>query len=432
MNITKKIASGVAAAALLLNTALPILAETTLEITGNGDSALSTINVESEQSTGVIQDNDAFVANEITVMANTGANDASRNTGGEVTVDTGDAEVDVAVSNMVNSNQAEVECCDTGDVDALIKGNGTDSDNHITLTLNDDDDGKDGEANIGVVQTNNADVHNGVTVMANTGENSAGRNTGGDVEIKTGDVKANDGISISNTLNSNSAYVGGGGGAGALSARIVGNGENSLNTIDLEQENAVLVTQLNDAFVANQVGLIANTGNNWAGRNTGGNVLIDTGKVDVDVTFDTKANFNWADVDCGCLFGGLVAEIKKNGTDTHNHITADTDSETFTVQSNYARSGAFLNMASLAGNTGDNSAGRNTGDSLGDPAIYTGNAIIDVEVMNSGNSNVLGDGPGGCFPTPEWPGGCGGHNGQTSYFGSFWAAFLAWVGYYEA
>ena len=178
MNLTRKIASGVAAAALLLNTTLPVLAATTLEISGNGDSALSTIDLEVEQSTGVVQTNDAFVENQVTVMANTGANDASRNTGGDVTVDTGDVDLDVTVSNMVNSNEASVECCDTGDVDALIKGNCVGSDNHINLSLNDEDDDND-KANIAVVQYNNADVHNGVHVMANTGENSAGRNTGG-------------------------------------------------------------------------------------------------------------------------------------------------------------------------------------------------------------------------------------------------------------
>ena len=129
--IQKIVASAVAGASLLVNTALPVFA-TTITITGNGaDSENEVEELSLTQTTTVIQDNYADIDNNIHVDATTGGNTAEKNTGGDVSIETGDAEVGVEVTNVANSNSADVACCGLGDVDVKISGNGYDSENEV-------------------------------------------------------------------------------------------------------------------------------------------------------------------------------------------------------------------------------------------------------------------------------------------------------------
>lgn len=50
------------------------------------------------------QSNSAVIFNGVTVHANTGGNEANKNTGGDVTVTSGNANVNVTITNTVNSN----------------------------------------------------------------------------------------------------------------------------------------------------------------------------------------------------------------------------------------------------------------------------------------------------------------------------------------
>ena len=89
----------------------------------------------STNTTTINQTNDATVSNDVTSSAKTGGNDANFNTGGGVTVTTGNAKVTSDVSTSVNSNAADVACCGTGGADVLIQGNGANSQNMVTPTL---------------------------------------------------------------------------------------------------------------------------------------------------------------------------------------------------------------------------------------------------------------------------------------------------------
>ncbi|OGM25621.1 hypothetical protein A2962_03765 [Candidatus Woesebacteria bacterium RIFCSPLOWO2_01_FULL_39_61] len=422
-DLQKKVVTAFAAATLLVNSALPAFAGTTLIISGNGSSSDNTADVNLNSTTTVVQSNEADIDNDVHVNADTGGNSADDNTGGEVDLETGDITTQVGISNAVNSNVASVEECDCeGDVDVLISGNGTHSDNKVEL---------DKKSTTELFQNNEADVDNDVHVYADTGDNSADDNTGGSVTLKTGDIDVKS-IEITNALNSNSARVGGGGGgAGDLSAWIIGNGSNSDNDIDLDLDRSVTLVQSNEADVENKVKVYADTGDNSADDNTGGEIDVETGDIDVKVALDTWANFNWAEVDCPCLFDDILAKIAENGTDSDNDIKAELGSDLAVFQGNCAEDNVeagslggkhrrghdcgIENDVKIDGDTGDNDTDDNTGGLDGaDPSLSTGDIDADVQVDNAGNVNVYGDG----FDLPEFP---------EFDFGFNWTFFWAWL-----
>lgn len=410
-NLQKKIAAAIAAASLIVNTALPVFA-TTIEIIGNGSDTKNTANVEVENTTIVEQSNNANISNDIKVDASTGGNEVNRNTGGDVNVSTGNAGAAVAVSNQANSNVAQIDGCCQADVDVLISGNGDGSKNKVDLDVNEEDG-----TGTYITQENKANVSNEVEVKAGTGWNEANRNTGGQVSITTGDAWV--GVGVENALNSNSARIGGGEGGTMLSAKILGNGSDSKNTIDLEYEKSLVVAQKNRGYIMNDVDAFAFTGKNEANRNTGGDVTIDTGNAGVEVGIDNMANFNWADVSCDCLLD-LTAKIAGNGDEAVSKIKADLDNVLAVDQDNCGYEWSpfggwfgkrwgrhhkcgFSNEVEVAAKTGKNEAERNTGGvDGGDPSVDTGDSLIDVQVDNAGNSNVYGEAPEWDLDFPEF------------------------------
>ena len=149
----------------------------------------------------------------------------------------------------------------------------------------------------------------------------------------------------------------------------------------------------------------AETGENDANQNTGGDVLIGTGDAKTWVEVDNMVNFNSAEVDCGCLLD-LFAKIGENGADTENEIEAELESEKNVYQGwgEYGNFAFLLNDVDGDSETGENDVDQNTGDPEGDPGILTGDALDHVAVSNSGNVNIYGDGAGFEWPElPEWP-----------------------------
>lgn len=395
----KTVTSAFAAGLFLVSGALPLFASTTLVITGNGTNSTNTETVNVTQSTSVTQSNNANVDNDVHANAETGKNDVSDNTGGDVSVDTGNADVDVKVTNTLNSNAAKVDCCGSQNTDVLISGNGSDSTNTVDLDMK----APKNSANFYIDQSNKAKVDNDVYADAKTGDNKAKDNTGGNVSIDTGDAHV--GVVLATAANANSAKIGGTGKTpGTLSAKILGNGHDSDNLIDLDLENSTWIVQENKADVDNYVDADAKTGKNEAKDNTGGSVEVDTGDADVDVSIDNAVNFNWADAECGCLIGDLLAKIADNGSDTTNTITAALDNTLGVTQENCGKGEwgwrhhdkcKVDNDVYADAKTGDNKLKDNTGDPGDDPSVDTGNAMTNVELTNSGNSNVYGG-------TPDW------------------------------
>jgi len=146
---------------------IPVAADITIEISGNGSDSNNTAEVQQQTNTTVVQNNTANISNNVEAFADTGNNDANRNTGGDVSIDTGDASTLVGVSNTVNSNEAEVGGCCNLDTDILIADNGAGSDNDVHLKQRN---------NTAVYQDNWASIKNKVTADSFTGGNDANRN----------------------------------------------------------------------------------------------------------------------------------------------------------------------------------------------------------------------------------------------------------------
>jgi len=377
-----KFYAALAAGSLLVSTVSPAFATTTLQVTGNGSDSTSNVNFTQNRNVSVVQNNDAKINNNVDVKANTGDNSADDNTGGDVNVKTGESKVEIEVSNLLNKNAASVDCCETGDVEVKVSGNGSDSDNKVGLDLG-------GKKEI--FQNNKADVKNDVKVKQETGDNNANDNTGGDIKIETG--KAWTGVKLLTAANANSAKIGGGNSnGGMLSAWITGNGSDSDNTLDLDLGGDTSIVQENDADIENDVNVNQNTGENEADDNTGGEVKIKTGMAHAMVAVDNLVNFNVADVDCGCVLD-VEAKVAANGTGSDNEIMGDLGNDLALFQGE--KSQADLNNdVKVKGETGDNDADDNTGayDESSDPSIETGAAHSATGITNAGNVNVFGQG----------------------------------------
>lgn len=386
----KRVASAIAAGSMLLQLVGPAFAQVNLEISGNGTQSNSDVNLSVQSNTSVVQNNNANINNNVTATSNTGGNDVNDNTGGNVSVDTGNANTTVGIANTVNSNSASVDCCLVG-ADVLISGNGSYSDNTANLGL---------VNQTTVVQNNTANLTNDVYAKANTGKNDANDNTGGNVSVNTGN--ATTGVLIANAGNANYATIGDGGeGAGTVSLRILGNGTGSDNDINLALVKSLSLVQDNNARLNNNVEAKANTGKNDANDNTNGDVEVDTGNAYVTVGIDNMVNFNFAELNCGCILD-VLAKISGNGSDTDNTINASLVDAQVAFQTNAARE---YNDVEAKAKTGKNDADDNTGGVGGDsdPSIDTGNSSTDVLIENAGNVNFIGDSPD--LPEfPEFPG----------------------------
>jgi len=255
-----------------------------LVISGNGSSSVNEVNVASDNTTSVVQNNNTGVTNIVNANTNTGGNTASENTGENVNLDTGNSQVEVAVVNSVNSSEVEGQGCCGSAVNSGISGNGENSLNNLTISQ---------LVYNSINQTNNASITNDVNVYGNTGNNSANENSG-NVNIQTGNVKVQ--ATIVNQ-NVNISHVNYGSGGFSLSALINGNGSGSVNSLTANFSNNNNVNVNNVSNIYNNLDINADSGNNTANGNLG-NVSIKTGDVFIGAFLDNAANHNLVDIDC--------------------------------------------------------------------------------------------------------------------------------------
>jgi len=385
MNFKKQFISIVAVSAVLLSTAAPVFADTTINITGNGEASNNSTGVSNTNTTTVLQSNTANVTNSISSNADSGGNKTVSNTGGDVTVQTGAASTSTNVENTLNSNFAQVSCCSANNnTSVLVGGNGEKSDNSVGLST----------ANTTqVTQQNEANVVNSVDANASTGGNKANGNTGGDVMINSG--PATSVVTVSTTANANAAVIGApadGGAAGSLSAVIGGNGENSDNSIALESAKSAEIWQANAADVVNSVDSNAKSGGNKAESDTGGDVTIISGAAGAGVGVDNTVNFNSAELNCGC-FDNVLAKVADNGENSDNTIEAgvSADQGIFQGGNDLGNTADLVNEVGANGKSGWNNASGNTGPAVVDPTMVVSGASTSVtDVSNAGNVNVVG------------------------------------------
>lgn len=203
-----------------------ILPEGAFETDSLGSGSKNSSAVTNTSSSSSTQTNQAEIENNLNLKANTGGNEAVRNTGGETRVVTGDANVEARTVNVTNSNieggnlwlviineagrwvgqimgasenskvagseGMKIVVDEKGNVSVQNSDNGASTDNNSE------------EVNENTTQTeqeNNAKIVNNINLEANTGNNKANDNTGGNSKITTGD--ANIIANIINFVNNN-------------------------------------------------------------------------------------------------------------------------------------------------------------------------------------------------------------------------------------
>ena len=202
MNLKYRMGAGLVSSILAASLLAPAaLAETTFEISGNGDNSTNKIEVTDSNNCTVWQKTETIVEADIKAKASTGGNTASGNTGGNVTIQTGNASATATLEVTGGSNTATDPCCcqkECNDTDksAVISGNGENTYNKIKLTKT---------KSSSIKQKAETVVAAKIRARAKTGKNQANSNTGpGDVTITTGDATSSAGATVnggSNTLN---------------------------------------------------------------------------------------------------------------------------------------------------------------------------------------------------------------------------------------
>lgn len=194
--MNKKFAIAAATAALVMGVAAPsAFAATNVTIVDNGAFSDSSVRVKNNHKTVVSQSNDSTIVNRVNSRANSGGNRASFNTGGDSSVDTGNAVSNVGIVVGGSSNTANVENCDCDeDVNVVVDDNGAFSDNRVRVSNN---------SFFGAWQANVSNIFNRVNSRANSGRNSSSFNTGG-ASVETGNTNSSVFVEVngsSNTLN---------------------------------------------------------------------------------------------------------------------------------------------------------------------------------------------------------------------------------------
>lgn len=422
---------------------------------GNGTNSTNDGSASISKDNNTTQGNSASVVNNLEQETITGGNSASKNTGGDSEIETGDANTSGTIINDVNSNISglsvyefnivddhtgdyiltydDAHCisgCIGGATTVKNTGNGSDSTNTGDVNIVSYDD---------TFQENDATVENNMTLTSNSGDNTADKNTNGDTSIATGDanVSAN-ALTFANTNVEGGIVYGIVNIYGDLYGDIIlpdgtvfaccildstvantDNGSNSTNTANFNQTNSNTTNQYNSVDIENVIYADANTGGNSTSNNTGGDSFIETGDANVIVQVVNFVNNNivggdwwlviineggkWIGKIIGALDGANYA-----GSDGFDISESSSGELTVTNSSNGGGSEntAIVNSETNTKTTQENNAKvvnnlnltANTGGNSaskntgGDSSISTGDANIIANIVNFVNNNIVGSG----------------------------------------
>ncbi len=191
----KKFVTGFVSGTLLLSSAMPLFAATNVKVKNNGVNSTNKVKVTNVSKNKVKQSNVTLAGVGVVQLSNTGLNNASGNTGGDVKVDTGDVDNSAKVDVSGGDNVAFVnECgCTPANTKVVVSGNGVNSTNKVKVT------------DVNVQKTSQSNLTGALVVvgqLSNTGGNTASGNTGGDVNVVTGNVDNTVDVSVTGGSNS--------------------------------------------------------------------------------------------------------------------------------------------------------------------------------------------------------------------------------------
>ncbi len=374
--------------------------------TGADSTNTAEVDVTTEDTTVVT--NEASVTNDIDLSVITGQNTVTRNTG-NATVQTGNANVQATIVNVVNTNivrggffAAIVNVFGNwfGDLffgsqplQSLAAGNGTGSSGSggTTIQASNTTTGSNSENTIDIdasnvstlLADNTATIENVLTVNADTGNNTASRNTGLGL-VDTGDVLA----ALHARNIANITVAGNASPWGNLTADLLNatTGAESTNEIDVTVNDERETIVFNDATVDTIIGALANTGFNIASRNTLGGLVL-TGTAEVIARIENLLNETWLGAaEYGDDPTGEWISVTASNQNTGSGSTNTTALEqTGSTDLNITNAADVQNAGEILATTGNNEASMNTGGG----AVDSGPAHIGGAIDNTVNQTTL-------------------------------------------
>lgn len=193
----KKFATGLVTGSLILNAVIPALADTTVDVTGNGSGAVNTVTVREKCKQIVKQKNSTSAYITLNLVGNSGDNNANDNTNGNVTILTGDVKNTANVTVTGGDNTAEVPPCCCGEeangTAVTVADNGTGTTNTVSVTKKKKTKVKQ--------RTRTSATVNG-TLNGKSGGNDSNDNTTGEVKVDSGKVENSATVEVSGGSNS--------------------------------------------------------------------------------------------------------------------------------------------------------------------------------------------------------------------------------------
>ena len=176
----------------------------------------------------------------------------------------------------------------------------------------------------------------------------------------------------------------------AANVTVAGNGKKSVNSVTVNSNKNVSVSQNNSTVITNQVVNNQNTGNNKANDN-GGDVSINTGGANTSTNITVTGSTNNAVLpSCGCDTDPNNVLVAGNLKKSVNVVTLNNNSNTSVGQNNWSVIGNYVVNNQ---NTGGNQANDNLGGLWlglgGDPSINTNGANTSTNITVTGSSNTL-------------------------------------------
>ncbi|MCH8821150.1 hypothetical protein IID23_01345 [Patescibacteria group bacterium] len=382
------------------------------------------------------------------VNVDSGKNSADKNTGdGEVVA--GDADIVLTALNVGNNTGVGTQVFNVYDDqtgDLIIDFDNVSSlplgtvcgDGSATNTTTGSDSNNDATTVCTTQNTilidNNGNIINDYYLSADTGNNSADKNTG-DGSVTTGDVNI-----VLNVINFiNNTFLGGGGELLLGLVNIFGNfdgniglnipnsgddylltsssagnsntGADSDNNASTSSSSDTDIAMTNTADILNNIMLFGDTGNNDASKNTGSG-LVTTGDINSNLNVTNISNTNgigdggtiwmvlvnnlgnwtgqiWGFDSTGVASPFFAFEIGEDGAfnaitgaGSTNNATVTNNNDTDITMNNNAK---LTNNIYINANTGNNSATMNTGNGT----ISTGDVNVAANIVNILNNNFL-------------------------------------------
>ncbi len=412
-----------------------------------GSNSNNNAAVSNGSTTDITNNNTANLDTGMIVIADTGRNSADKNTGSGY-VESGDVNVGLTVVNVANTDilgvtTSEFNVVDNHSGDIVIdfanlsatpvNGNGASADNNQTGANSNNNATVDNNSSFTVINNNDAQVVSDIVVDAITGHNSADKNTGNGI-VQSGDANIITNVVnlVNNTLTSgaeiliatvnvfgdwigdliltDSSSSNNLAGCGDCSQNAAaGNsktGADSNNTSSITNNKVTELETNNSAEIGNGIILNANTGSNFADKNTGG-AHVQTGDINAVASVNTVANTNtegtwwivivneagrWIGHILGADDSGNLAQAGTVDLGASNESTGAGSDNAANISNNEYTSITQNNNANVDTNivinadTGHNSAQKNTGEGH----ISTGDVNVASNIVNFVNNNLAG------------------------------------------